>query len=91
MYEKRPPQPWEWEPRPKLDIAPGEVTITYITHACMELKFKDFTMFFDPWLTGWLCSKPIFHLLENFAGIERTIEVLLLVFGVFDDFIWLVS
>ena len=74
LYEKRPPQPWELDERPKKAIVPGEVTITYITHACMELKFNNFTMFFDPWLTGpaflrgwWLLHEPPADCLDRLA------------------------
>ena len=74
LYEKRPLQPWELNERQKKAIVPGEVTITYVTHACMELKFNNFTMFFDPWLTGpaflrrwWLLHEPPADCLDRLA------------------------
>ncbi|XP_043927141.1 cytidine monophosphate-N-acetylneuraminic acid hydroxylase-like [Protopterus annectens] len=65
LLELQPPDPWEIEPRPEESIKPGEVQITYLTHACMELKLGDKKMIFDPWLMGpafsrgwWLLHEP---------------------------------
>nr|XP_023692562.1 cytidine monophosphate-N-acetylneuraminic acid hydroxylase-like isoform X1 [Paramormyrops kingsleyae]XP_023692563.1 cytidine monophosphate-N-acetylneuraminic acid hydroxylase-like isoform X1 [Paramormyrops kingsleyae] len=65
LVELNPPDPWLSDPKMTEELLPGEVTITYMTHACMELKFGGKTMFFDPWLIGpafargwWLLHKP---------------------------------
>ncbi|XP_076834915.1 cytidine monophosphate-N-acetylneuraminic acid hydroxylase-like isoform X2 [Brachyhypopomus gauderio] len=65
LVELHPPEPWTVDPRPAEELQPGEVTLTYITHACMELKAGDKRMMFDPWLTGpafsrgwWLLHEP---------------------------------
>ncbi|XP_072530163.1 cytidine monophosphate-N-acetylneuraminic acid hydroxylase [Salminus brasiliensis] len=65
LLELDPPDPWAADPRPVQDLQPGEVTLTYITHACMELKAGGKRMMFDPWLTGpafargwWLLHEP---------------------------------
>ncbi|XP_048831169.1 cytidine monophosphate-N-acetylneuraminic acid hydroxylase isoform X2 [Brienomyrus brachyistius] len=65
LVELNPTDPWLSDPKMPEELLPGEVTITYMTHACMELKFGGKTMYFDPWLTGpafargwWLLHKP---------------------------------
>uniref|UniRef100_A0AAY5F415 Cytidine monophosphate-N-acetylneuraminic acid hydroxylase n=1 Tax=Electrophorus electricus TaxID=8005 RepID=A0AAY5F415_ELEEL len=65
LVELVPPEPWTVDSRPAQELQPGEVTLTYITHACMELKAGDKRMMFDPWLTGpafargwWLLHEP---------------------------------
>uniref|UniRef100_A0AAY5ETW6 Cytidine monophosphate-N-acetylneuraminic acid hydroxylase n=1 Tax=Electrophorus electricus TaxID=8005 RepID=A0AAY5ETW6_ELEEL len=65
LVELVPPEPWTVDSRPAQQLQPGEVTLTYITHACMELKAGDKRMMFDPWLTGpafargcWLLHEP---------------------------------
>ncbi|CAB1346212.1 unnamed protein product [Coregonus sp. 'balchen'] len=47
------------------ELQEGEVTVTYLTHACMELQLGGKKMIFDPWLTGpafargwWLLHEP---------------------------------
>ncbi|XP_071478607.1 cytidine monophosphate-N-acetylneuraminic acid hydroxylase-like [Diadema antillarum] len=65
LVELRPPQPWETDARAKEPLRPGEVKLTYFTHACMELNLGGTIMFTDPWLTGpafargwWLMHEP---------------------------------
>ncbi|XP_077994277.1 cytidine monophosphate-N-acetylneuraminic acid hydroxylase-like [Glandiceps talaboti] len=74
LVELCPPQPWQHNAREKQSIKPGEVVLTYFTHACMEMKFGDVTMFTDPWLTGpsfargwWLYHEPPSDWLERLA------------------------
>ncbi|XP_030645472.1 cytidine monophosphate-N-acetylneuraminic acid hydroxylase [Chanos chanos] len=65
LVELNPPDPWVIDPRDAEELEVGEVTLTYLTHACMELKAGDKSMMFDPWLTGpafargwWLLHEP---------------------------------
>uniref|UniRef100_A0A670IC76 Cytidine monophosphate-N-acetylneuraminic acid hydroxylase n=1 Tax=Podarcis muralis TaxID=64176 RepID=A0A670IC76_PODMU len=65
LVELNPPNPWDTEPREPEDLAFGEVQVTYVTHACMDLKLGDRRMIFDPWLIGpafargwWLLHEP---------------------------------
>ncbi|XP_053252710.1 cytidine monophosphate-N-acetylneuraminic acid hydroxylase-like [Podarcis raffonei] len=65
LVELNPPNPWDTEPREPEDLAFGEVQVTYVTHACMDLKLGDRRMIFDPWLVGpafargwWLLHEP---------------------------------
>ncbi|XP_077994815.1 cytidine monophosphate-N-acetylneuraminic acid hydroxylase-like [Glandiceps talaboti] len=74
LIELRPPQPWQHDPREKGTILPGEVTFTYFSHACLEIKFGDVIMFTDPWLTGpsfargwWLLHEPPADWLDRLA------------------------
>ncbi|KAL0969368.1 hypothetical protein UPYG_G00226150 [Umbra pygmaea] len=57
--------PWLVDPWDPQELQEGEVTVTYLTHACMELKLGMKKMIFDPWLTGpafargwWLLHEP---------------------------------
>uniref|UniRef100_A0A452V424 Cytidine monophosphate-N-acetylneuraminic acid hydroxylase-like n=1 Tax=Ursus maritimus TaxID=29073 RepID=A0A452V424_URSMA len=52
LLELNPPNPWDSEPRAPEHLAFGEVQVTYLTHACMDLKLGDKRMVFDPWLMG---------------------------------------
>nr|XP_055047277.1 cytidine monophosphate-N-acetylneuraminic acid hydroxylase-like isoform X2 [Misgurnus anguillicaudatus] len=65
LVELNPPDPWTVDPREAQELQTGELTLTYITHACMELKAGVKRMMFDPWLTGpafargwWLLHEP---------------------------------
>ncbi|XP_019628544.1 PREDICTED: cytidine monophosphate-N-acetylneuraminic acid hydroxylase-like [Branchiostoma belcheri] len=65
LVELTPPEPWKKDARPPREIKPGEVKLTFLAHACMELKLGDKVMIFDPWLTGpafgrgwWLLHEP---------------------------------
>ncbi|XP_027803930.2 cytidine monophosphate-N-acetylneuraminic acid hydroxylase isoform X3 [Marmota flaviventris] len=72
LLELNPPNPWDSDPRPPEDLAFGEVQVTYLTHACMDLKLGDKRMVFDPWLMGpafargwWLLHEPPSDWLER--------------------------
>uniref|UniRef100_A0A8C0XKG0 Cytidine monophosphate-N-acetylneuraminic acid hydroxylase n=1 Tax=Castor canadensis TaxID=51338 RepID=A0A8C0XKG0_CASCN len=72
LIELNPPNPWDSDPRSPEDLAFGEVQITYLTHACMDLKLGDKRMVFDPWLIGpafargwWLLHEPPSDWLER--------------------------
>ncbi|GAB1298012.1 Cytidine monophosphate-N-acetylneuraminic acid hydroxylase [Apodemus speciosus] len=72
LVELNPPNPWDSDPRSPEELAFGEVQITYLTHACMDLKLGDKRMAFDPWLTGpafargwWLLHEPPSDWLER--------------------------
>ncbi|XP_053457166.1 cytidine monophosphate-N-acetylneuraminic acid hydroxylase isoform X7 [Nycticebus coucang] len=72
LLELNPPNPWDSEPRSPEDLAFGEVQVTYLTHACMDLKLGDKRMVFDPWLIGpafargwWLLHEPPSDWLER--------------------------
>lgn len=65
LVELSPPEPWLTDPQDTLELQEGEVTVTYLTHACMELSLGGKKMMFDPWLTGpafargwWLLHEP---------------------------------
>ncbi|KAM8782357.1 cytidine monophosphate-N-acetylneuraminic acid hydroxylase isoform 1-T1 [Rhynchonycteris naso] len=72
LLELNPPNPWDTDPRAPEDLAFGEVQVTYLTHACMDLKLGNKRMVFDPWLTGpafargwWLLHEPPSDWLER--------------------------
>uniref|UniRef100_A0A2K6GZM4 Cytidine monophosphate-N-acetylneuraminic acid hydroxylase n=1 Tax=Propithecus coquereli TaxID=379532 RepID=A0A2K6GZM4_PROCO len=72
LLELNPPNPWDSEPRSPEDLTFGEVQVTYLTHACMDLKLGDKRMVFDPWLMGpafargwWLLHEPPSDWLER--------------------------
>ncbi|KAM7366861.1 hypothetical protein PAMP_014802 [Pampus punctatissimus] len=65
LIELSPVDPWLADPREPLQLQEGEVTVTYLTHACMELKLGQKRFMFDPWLKGpafargwWLLHEP---------------------------------
>ncbi|XP_022104581.1 cytidine monophosphate-N-acetylneuraminic acid hydroxylase-like [Acanthaster planci] len=65
IVELRPRHPWETNKRDPEPLQVGEVQVTYITHACIELKLGDLVMITDPWLMGpafargwWLMHEP---------------------------------
>lgn len=65
LVELSPEDPWLAEPRESLELEPGEVQVTYLTHACMELNLGGRRFMFDPWLKGpafargwWLLHEP---------------------------------
>ena len=66
IYKQLPIQPWEESPiQKKQDLAVGELSITYYSHACIKIKCGDKVIFTDPWLTGpaflkgwWLLHEP---------------------------------
>ncbi|XP_044150508.1 cytidine monophosphate-N-acetylneuraminic acid hydroxylase-like isoform X2 [Bufo gargarizans] len=72
LVELNPPNPWDTDPQIPKDLEFGELQITYLTHACMELKLGETYMVFDPWLTGpafargwWLLHEPPSDWLER--------------------------
>ncbi|KAF7660197.1 hypothetical protein LDENG_00286600 [Lucifuga dentata] len=65
LVELNPVDPWLIDPRQPLELQKGEVKVTYITHACMELHLGQRRIMFDPWLKGpafargwWLLHEP---------------------------------
>ncbi|XP_035696850.1 cytidine monophosphate-N-acetylneuraminic acid hydroxylase-like [Branchiostoma floridae] len=74
LVEQTPPEPWKKDARPPQEIVPGEVQVSFLAHACMELKLGDKVMIFDPWLTGpafargwWLLHEPPADWLERLS------------------------
>ncbi|KAJ1201610.1 hypothetical protein NDU88_005417 [Pleurodeles waltl] len=72
LVELNPLNPWDADPKDPEALAFEEVQITYITHACMDLKFGDTRMVFDPWVIGpafargwWLLHEPPADWLER--------------------------
>ncbi|XP_029017734.1 cytidine monophosphate-N-acetylneuraminic acid hydroxylase isoform X2 [Betta splendens] len=65
LVELKPEDPWLVDPREPLELKDGEVKVTYLTHACMEVQLGQRRFMFDPWLTGpafargwWLLHEP---------------------------------
>uniref|UniRef100_A0A8C4DQD2 Cytidine monophosphate-N-acetylneuraminic acid hydroxylase n=1 Tax=Dicentrarchus labrax TaxID=13489 RepID=A0A8C4DQD2_DICLA len=65
LVELNPIDPWLADPREPLELQKGEVKVTYLTHACMELQLGQRRFMFDPWLKGpafargwWLFHEP---------------------------------
>ncbi|XP_053323091.1 cytidine monophosphate-N-acetylneuraminic acid hydroxylase-like [Spea bombifrons] len=72
LAELTPPNPWDTEPQTPIELEIGEVQVTYLTHASMDVKFGNKHMIFDPWLTGpafargwWLLHEPPTDWLER--------------------------
>ncbi|KAG8442308.1 hypothetical protein GDO86_011197 [Hymenochirus boettgeri] len=72
LVELDPPNPWDTDPLVTEPLETGEVQITYLSHACMELKIGNKRIVFDPWLTGpafargwWLLHEPPCNWLER--------------------------
>eukprot|EP00455_Lapot_gusevi_P043240 TRINITY_DN522_c0_g2_i4.p1 TRINITY_DN522_c0_g2~~TRINITY_DN522_c0_g2_i4.p1 ORF type:complete len:647 (+),score=248.51 TRINITY_DN522_c0_g2_i4:80-1942(+) len=66
--------PWEVDPRPRLAIQPGELTVTYLSHACVEIRAGPYSLITDPWLLGpsfgrgwWLIHEPPADSFERLA------------------------
>ncbi|KAB1261979.1 Cytidine monophosphate-N-acetylneuraminic acid hydroxylase [Camelus dromedarius] len=77
LLELNPPNPWDSDPRSPEDLAFGEVQVTYLTHACMDLKLGDKRVVFDPWLIGpafargwWLLHEPPSDWLERLCQVD---------------------
>lgn len=58
-------RPWEDDARAAARLETGELTVTYLTHACAEVRCGDHTIVTDPWLEGpaftrgwWLAHRP---------------------------------
>ncbi|XP_049423384.1 cytidine monophosphate-N-acetylneuraminic acid hydroxylase [Epinephelus fuscoguttatus] len=65
LVELSPMDPWLADPREPQELQEGEVKVTYLTHACMELQLGQRRFMFDPWLKGpafargwWLLHEP---------------------------------
>jgi CMP-N-acetylneuraminate monooxygenase len=65
LFDDVPPVPWQAEPRPLAPLAPGELDLTYFSHACTRIRAAGFALFSDPWLEGpaftrgwWLLHAP---------------------------------
>ena len=69
IYDLQPAQPWETIGQDcnmqVEELEEGEVTVTYFSHACVEIKLGDKTLVTDPWLLGpafmrgwWLSHVP---------------------------------
>lgn len=65
LCERRPPAPWEDRHRPREALETGELTVTYLTHACAEIRCGVHRILTDPWLEGpaftrgwWLAHLP---------------------------------
>ncbi|TKS91052.1 Cytidine monophosphate-N-acetylneuraminic acid hydroxylase [Collichthys lucidus] len=65
LVELNPINPWMVDPREPMELQEGEVKVTYLTHACMELQLGETRFMFDPWLRGpafargwWLLHEP---------------------------------
>ncbi|KAJ0037057.1 hypothetical protein NL108_018121, partial [Boleophthalmus pectinirostris] len=77
LVELCPEDPWLLDPREPVELQPGEVQVTYLTHACMELKLGQCTFLFDPWLQGpafargwWLLHEPPADWRERLCGAD---------------------
>lgn len=77
LLELDPEDPWLKDPREPLELQPGEVQVTYLTHACMELKLGSCRFMFDPWLQGpafargwWLLHEPPSDWSERLCGAD---------------------
>ncbi|KAM4523249.1 cytidine monophosphate-N-acetylneuraminic acid hydroxylase isoform 1-T1 [Fundulus diaphanus] len=77
LVELSPIDPWMTDPREPLELQEGEVKITYLTHACMELQFGQKRFLFDPWLMGpafargwWLLHEPPADCLDRLCAAD---------------------
>ncbi|XP_027899882.1 cytidine monophosphate-N-acetylneuraminic acid hydroxylase-like isoform X1 [Xiphophorus couchianus] len=77
LVELSPIDPWLAEPREPLELQEGEVKITYLTHACMELQLGQKHFLFDPWLKGpafargwWLLHEPPADCLDRLCAAD---------------------
>ncbi|XP_070562638.1 cytidine monophosphate-N-acetylneuraminic acid hydroxylase-like isoform X2 [Ptychodera flava] len=77
LSELKPPQPWQRDSRQKEPLRPGEVKVTYLTHASVEIDFDGLRMITDPWLTGpafargwWLLHEPPADWLDRLASAD---------------------
>jgi len=65
FFKEQFPKPWDVDFQEVMPIKPGELTVTYITHACLEIKVGGKKLITDPWLVGpafmrgwWLAHEP---------------------------------
>lgn len=74
LYEEVPALPWEVDARAPEPLEPGELEVSYVTHACTRVRGGGFVLFTDPWLEGpaftrgwWLQHAPPPGALEELA------------------------
>jgi CMP-N-acetylneuraminate monooxygenase len=74
LLEDVPEAPWHDRPMPRRPLAPGELDVTYVTHACVRVRAGGYTLFTDPWLEGpaftrgwWLAHAPPEDALQQLA------------------------
>uniref|UniRef100_A0A3Q4GPH6 Cytidine monophosphate-N-acetylneuraminic acid hydroxylase n=1 Tax=Neolamprologus brichardi TaxID=32507 RepID=A0A3Q4GPH6_NEOBR len=77
LVELSPVDPWMADPREPLELQEGEVKVTYLTHACMELQLGERRFMFDPWLKGpafargwWLLHEPPADAMDRLCGAD---------------------
>uniref|UniRef100_A0A668ABY4 Cytidine monophosphate-N-acetylneuraminic acid hydroxylase n=1 Tax=Myripristis murdjan TaxID=586833 RepID=A0A668ABY4_9TELE len=77
LVELSPPDPWLVDPQDRLELQEGEVKVTYLTHACMELQLGQWRFMTDPWLKGpafargwWLLHEPPADSLDRLCGAD---------------------
>lgn len=65
LVELSPVDPWLVDPREPAELQEGEVKVTYLSHACVELQLGRRRLMCDPWLKGpafargwWLLHEP---------------------------------
>lgn len=65
LFREQLPKPWDVDIREVTLLEPGELTVTYLTHACIEIKMGSKKVITDPWLLGpafmrgwWLAHEP---------------------------------
>jgi CMP-N-acetylneuraminate monooxygenase len=65
LFDEVSAAPWQAEPRPLAALKPGELDVSYFTHACTRIRAGGFVLFTDPWLEGpaftrgwWLLHAP---------------------------------
>ena len=74
LFEDVSELPWDEAPAPAEPLAPGELDVTYYTHACVRIRAGGSVLFTDPWLEGpaftrgwWLMHEPPAGALEELA------------------------
>lgn len=65
LWESTEPEPWLRGQRQPERLAPGELTVRYLAHACVEIRAGGYVLCTDPWLEGpaftrgwWLAHAP---------------------------------
>ncbi|CAF1507433.1 unnamed protein product, partial [Adineta steineri] len=68
-------EPWAVNEQQMQSLKSNELTITYISHACVEIQAAGMTLITDPWLTGpsfgrgwWLLHEPEADAYERVAN-----------------------
>jgi len=67
----------EWLTPTKETLLPGELTITYLSHACVEIKAGTFRLITDPWILGpafsrgwWSLHEPPLNSIQRIASAD---------------------